>query len=85
MAGSAQIDGTAFDPITRSICFVFLLWMPHARHQKMFADPIHLTAAQVTRWHSLNLYLKMSDVNRSRCLHETLPILAFIYCPCAIL
>jgi hypothetical protein len=45
MAKATQIDGTALDPITRNISFVFLALTPGTRNEMMRGDLIPLTAA----------------------------------------
>jgi hypothetical protein len=45
MARATQIDGTAFDTITRKIFCVFPVLMPRVRHKMMRGDLTHLTAA----------------------------------------
>jgi hypothetical protein len=45
VARATQIDGTAFDTITRNIFFVFLIFMSRTRHEIMLGDLTHCTAA----------------------------------------
>jgi hypothetical protein len=45
VARATQVDGTAFDTITRKVFCVFPVLMPRVRQEMMRGDLTHLTAA----------------------------------------
>ena len=51
MARPTKIDEAASHLITRKIFFIFLILVPRPRNEMMLGDLIHLTVAQLTRWH----------------------------------
>jgi hypothetical protein len=51
MARPTKIDEAASHLITRKIFFIFLILVPRPRNKMMLGDLIHLTTAQLTRWH----------------------------------
>jgi hypothetical protein len=51
MARPTKIDEAASHLMTRKIFFIFLILVPRPRNEMMLGDLIHLTTAQLTRWH----------------------------------